>query len=74
MISINSCRAYTFSLSSGNSHDAPEGRLLLETIGKQKDHSFLLMDRAYQDDKTRFTAWSLGFNPVVPPKSNRLFP
>lgn len=73
MISIDSCRAYAFSLSPGNSHDAPEGRLLLEIAGKHREHPFLLMDRAYQDDKTRFTAWSLGFNPVVPPKSNRLF-
>ena len=74
MLSINSSRAYAFRLSPGGAHDAPEGRLLLETVGKHKSHPSLLMDRAYQDDKTRFTAWSLGFNPVVPPKSNRLFP
>jgi transposase len=32
------------------------------------------MDRAYQDDTTRFTAWSLKFNPVLPPKRNRKNP
>jgi transposase len=30
------------------------------------------MDRAYEDDLTRLTAWRLRFNPVVPPKSNRV--
>jgi transposase len=34
----------------------------------------LLMDRAYEDDKTRLTAWRLGFNPAVPPKKNRVNP
>jgi transposase len=34
----------------------------------------LLMDRAYEDDLTRLTAWELRFNPVVPPKSNRVHP
>jgi transposase len=30
------------------------------------------MDRAYEDNKTRLTAWGLRFNPVVPPKKNRM--
>lgn len=30
------------------------------------------MDRAYEDDLTRLTAQLLGFDPVVPPKKNRL--
>jgi transposase len=34
----------------------------------------LLMDRAYEDGKTRLTAWGLRFNPVVPPKKNRKNP
>jgi len=34
----------------------------------------LVMDRAYEDDQTRRTAWSLRFSPVVPPKSNRVNP
>ena len=34
----------------------------------------MVMDRAYEDDKTRRTAWSLNFSPVVPPKSGRVNP
>jgi transposase len=61
-----------FSLSGGEEQDAPAGRLLLEIIGKLAISVHLLMDRAYSDWKTRWTAWSLRFNPVVPPKSNAL--
>jgi len=32
------------------------------------------MDRAYEDDQTRCTAWSLKFSSMVPPKSNRANP
>jgi transposase len=28
------------------------------------------MDKAYSDFTTRFTAWNLRFQPVVPPKTN----
>lgn len=61
-------------LSAGQAHDAPEGRLLMETVGKQDEVIPLLMDRAYEDDLTRFTAQMLKFAPVVPPKSNRIAP
>jgi len=47
---------------------------LLETLGKQENTIDLLMDKAYEDDTTRFTAWALKFNPVVPPKCNRKKP
>ena len=63
-----------FILSAGQEHDAPFGRLLMETVGRQKSWIPLLMDRAYEDDLTRLTAQLLGFNPVVPPKKNRLNP
>ena len=59
-----------FILSGGEAHDAPSGRLLLETAGKQEAALPLLMDRAYADFKTRFTAWDLRFQAVVPPKTN----
>ena len=32
----------------------------------------LLMDRAYVGDKMRAVAKKLGYNPVVPPKKNRI--
>ena len=41
-----------------------------ETAGKQESSVPVLMDRAYADFKTRYTAWSLYFKAVVPPKSN----
>ena len=55
-----------FILSGGEEHDAPAGRLLLETVGKQASTIALLMDRAYADFKTRFKA-------VVPPKANAAY-
>jgi transposase len=63
-----------FSLSPGNASDAVEGRLLLETVGPLAESAALLMDRAYEDDLTRLTAWGLRFKAVVPPKSNRVHP
>ena len=56
-----------FRLSSGNSHDAPEGRKLIESI-YSKNNNYLLMDRAYEDDKTLALAKTHGFKTVVPPK------
>lgn len=32
------------------------------------------MDRAYEGNETRYLAQSLGFEPVVPPKENRVDP
>jgi transposase len=61
-------------LSAGNAADAPAGRLLLESIGPLKQTVSLLMDRAYEDGKTRLAAWGLRFNPAVPPKKNRVKP
>ena len=65
--------AFVFHLSAGNNHDAPEGRKLIETICSENQH-YLLMDRAYEDDKTRALASEHGFIPVVPPKKNRKNP
>ena len=67
-------RAIEFILSPGQTHDAPQGRLLLEAVGKQRGVTPLIMDRAYEDDFTRYIAQTLGFNPVVPPKKNRKNP
>jgi transposase len=61
-------------LSAGQAHDAPEGRILMETVGKQNEVVPLLMDKAYEDDITRLVAQMLKFEPIVPPKSNRINP
>ena len=74
MMAANARTAVEFILSAGQLHDAPQGRLLMETVGKQKTVIPLLMDSAYEDDLTRYIAQMLNFNPVVPPKSNRLEP
>ena len=74
MLATGVKQAVEFILSPGNDHDAPLGRLLLETVGYQKQVKPLIMDRAYEDDKTQYTAAMLGFLPVVPPKSNRIQP
>jgi transposase len=63
-----------FKRSRGNVPDAVEGRLLLETIGKQEYTVNRLMDRAYEAERTGLRAGELGFNPVVPVKRNRVHP
>lgn len=73
MASTSAKFALAFHLSPGNNHDAPEGRILISNIYSEHDH-FLLMDRAYEDDKTRQAAKESGFIPVVPPKKNRKEP
>ena len=65
--------ALKFHLSAGNCHDAPEGRKLIGSIGSNTG-KYLLMDRAYEDDETRYLALTQGFIPVVPPKKNRRIP
>jgi transposase len=74
MMSANERTAVEFILSPGNGHDAPWGRELMEVAGKQKTATPLLMDRAYEDDYTRYIAQTLKFEPVVPPKKNRKNP
>ena len=73
MVTTSAKTALTFSLSPGNSHDAPEGRKLLGTI-EGNGECYILMDRAYEGDQTRQKAVERGFIPVVPPKSNRKQP
>lgn len=59
--------ALRFNLSAGNRHDAPEGRKLIKSIDSNVGR-YLIMDRAYEDDKTRALALKQGLIPVVPPK------
>ena len=74
MVAADARTAITFALSPGQAHDAPEGRKLLQSLGKMPRPIHLLMDRAYEGDETRQLALDLGFVPVVPPKQNRLTP
>ena len=74
MVAADARTAITFSLSAGNDHDAPQGRLLLEDLGPMPEGLPLLMDKAYEGDETRQLVLDLGMVPVVPPKSNRLNP
>lgn len=73
-VTVDDTRLVGFLLTGGNVPDAQAGRLLLEILGKQEASVSLLMDRAYEDDLTRLTAWGLNFSPVVPPKRNRKHP
>jgi transposase len=73
LVAANDRTAVIFSLSAGEKHDAPEGRKLIERLEASEPCS-LLMDRAYEDEKTRALAVEKGFTPVVPPKKNRLEP
>ena len=74
MVAADARTAINFSLSAGNDHDAPQGRLLLEDLGPMPEGLPLLMDRAYEGDQTRQLVLDLGMIPVVPPKANRLMP
>jgi len=73
-MTANAELAVELTLSAGQAHDAPQGRILMETVGKQDEVTRLLMDKAYEDDLTRLVAQLLKFEPVVPPKSNRTDP
>jgi transposase len=74
MMSVNERYSVEFLLSAGNDHDAPHGRTLMETFGKQKTVVPIILDMAYEDDHTRYIAQTLNFMPVVPPKKNRRNP
>jgi transposase len=74
MVAANARTAITFALSPGQAHDAPEGRKLLQRLGKAPWSIHLIMDRAYEGDETRQLALDLGFAPVVPPHPNRVSP
>lgn len=75
MLAADDQTAVTFSLSPGQSGDAPEGRKLLQTLeNKCWEGTHVIMDKAYEGDETRQLVLDLGMLPVVPPKTNRLSP
>lgn len=74
MVAADARTAVTFSLSPGQSHDAPAGRELLRTLQPPHSELSVIMDRAYEGDETRQLVLDLGYTPVVPPKRGRLDP
>ncbi|MCI5946642.1 MAG: transposase, partial [Oscillospiraceae bacterium] len=74
VVSANDKVIVEMHLSGGNCHDAPQGRTSIEYIGSSYSGVPILMDRAYERNKTRELCQSLGHDPVVPPKKNRLDP
>ena len=74
MVAADDRTALRFSLSPGQAHDAGEGRKLLAGWANKPANVPLVMDRAYEGDQTRQFVLELGFEPVVPPKSNRQNP
>ena len=72
MVTTTDRFALTFSLSGGEKNDSPEGMKLLNFTPLVEENKFLLMDRAYQGNNMRLTVKNLGYEPIVPPKSNRL--
>ena len=56
-----------FHLFLGNSRDISERRKLIEFINS-KNNNYLLMDRAYEDDKTIAWVKAHSFRAVIPPK------
>ena len=59
------------SLSSAQAADGPVGRALLRALCPVSGRPALLMARASESDRTRQLARELGYEPIVPPKSNR---
>ena len=85
MLSADERTPVAFSLSEGHRHDAPQGRKLLDNCGhvpgllnkygKDPETAVtLIADKAYEGDKTRKFATSLGYKLCIPPKSNRKEP
>jgi transposase len=46
----------------------------MRRLDRPANATALVMDKAYEDNATRQLALDLGFEPVVPPKSNRIDP
>lgn len=74
MVSADDKTIIEMHLSGGDKHDAPEGRKSIERVGNDFEGVPLLMDKAYEGDKTRNLAEYYSHKPVVPPKKNRKDP
>ena len=75
MVAADDRTAVAFSLSPGQSGDAPAGRALLKTMENGGwDGARVIVDKAYEGDETRQLVLDLGMIPVVPPKAYRVTP
>jgi len=74
MVAANDRVGLEFSLSPGQADDGQNGQHLLENWDHDLPAIPLVMDRAYEGEATRQCVERCGFQPVVPPKSNRLKP
>ena len=85
MLCIDEKTPIAFSLSEGHRHDAPQGRELLQSVGsvtellRKYDKNpetdiTLIADKAYEGNKTRNLAKTLGYNLCIPPLSTRKEP
>ena len=72
MVAAGPRTAVNFLLTPGHVHDAAPGRELLKDTDLQAN--FVIMDKAYEGDETRQLVMDFGMIPVVPPKTNRIFP
>lgn len=74
MVAANDRCGLTFCLSPGQADDGKNGQRLLQNWEHDLQNTPLVMDHAYEGDLTRKCVEDCGFEPVVPPKSNRLKP
>ena len=74
MVSANDKVIVEMHLSGGNRHDSPQGRISIEQTGNKFEGVPIIMDKAYEGDKTRQLCLDSGHEPVVPPKKNRINP
>lgn len=74
MVTASDRSPVAFSLSGGNHHDAPKGKLLVCRLKRLVEQRFMLMDRAYEGNSMRAKVIENGFIPIVPPKRNRRKP
>ena len=72
MVSADDKVVLALGLSAGNKNDPPEGRKLFIQKGLNENKIPLVMDKAYEGAETRQLATDLNYEPIVPPKSNRL--
>ena len=74
MVTADARTAITFSLSPGQTHDAAEGRTLLNRPGRKNAELAVIMDGAYEVNETRQLTRVLGYEPVVSPLRTRVEP